>query len=211
MRITVALRLLIPFLLLLLYRQAMGETTSISIRYEPTIPLPGLQEKLGRTLGLAPSQDKRQRPLYVGHHTPLRGSTLYLKSDPFPLEDAIEKALAQTLPRYGVNTVPVSDWDGQADSLPLMEVDSVLTIEVRKCWVGGWAISRRTKVKASISIIIHLGIKKERTVFTSRLFGIKETTLSRWTPRAAGETLNEILTEVLDSFLANPYGTGSSF
>ena len=207
MRITVALRILILFLLLLLYREAMGESSSISLRYEPTIPLPGLQEKLGRTLGLAPFQDKRQRPLYVGHHTPLRGSTLYLKSDPFPLEDAIEEALAQALPRYEVNTMPVSDWDGQADSLPLMEVDSVLLLEIRKCWVGGWAVSRRTKVKASIAITLHLGVKKERKVFTSCLFAIKETTLLRWTPRAAEETLNEILTEVLDSFLANPYGT----
>lgn len=207
MRITVALRILIPFLLVLLCREAMGGTSSIGLRYEPAIPFPDLQEKLGRTLGLVPFQDKRQRPLYVGHHTPLRGSTLYLKSDPFPLEDAIEEALAQALPHYGVNTALVSDWDGQADSLPLMEVDSVLMIEIRKCWVGGWAISRHTKVKASIAITLHLGVKKERKVFTSHLFAIKETTLSRWTSRAAEETLNEILTEVLDSFLANPYGT----
>jgi hypothetical protein len=207
MRITVALRILVPFLLLLLCREAMSETSSISLRYEPAIPFPDLQEKLGMTLGLAPFQDKRQRPLCVGHHTPLRGSTLYLQNDPFPLEDAIEEALAQALPRYEVNTVPVSDWDGQADSLPLMEVDSILLIEIRKYWVGAWAISRRTKVKASIAITLHLGVKKEKKVFTSHIFAIKETTLLRWTPRAAEETLNEILAEVLDSFLANPYGT----
>ena len=61
-----------------------GVTYSIYLRYQPSKDFPGLQQKMGPTLAIAPFKDDRQEKFYVGTHTPLQGSSNFFKSNPFP-------------------------------------------------------------------------------------------------------------------------------
>ena len=60
-------------------------------------------------------------------------------------------------------------------------------------------------LKTSIHFVIHLGVKKEGKVFTKNVEVEKEATLPRLTPEGMEKTLNEILTDIFDSFFSNPY------
>jgi len=202
--------LLVPVLSFSILSCAKGGTYSLYVQYQPIREFPSLQQKLGATLGVAPIRDQRSDTLYIGHHTSFRGVSSYFKSDPFPLEDAIKESLSQAVSRYGVKTVPVSDWDGKPESLKNMEVDSILVVEIKRFWTEGRAVAFRTKVSTSVSLIIHLGVKKEGKVFTRNVYVGKEMTVARLTPERAEVTINQILTEIFDNFFSNPYGASST-
>jgi hypothetical protein len=184
---------------------AAGATYPLSLRYQPTKDFPSLQQKIGSTLGIAPFKDERPDTLYIGRHSPLLGSSSYFKSDPFPLERAIKESLLGPLFQYGVKTTPISNWDGQPESLKDMDTDSVLMIQIKRFWIEGSAAPFRTSVKTSIHFVIHLGVKKEGKVFTKNVEVEKEATLPRLTPEGMEKALNEILTDIFDSFFSNPY------
>jgi hypothetical protein len=184
---------------------AAGATYPLYLRYQPTKDFPSLQQKIGSTLGIAPFKDERSDALYIGVHYPLFGGANYFKSDPSPLEKALQEALLAPLFRYGVKTFRISNWDGQPESLRDMETDSVLMIEIKRFWIEGKASLFRTNVKTSIHLVIHLGVKKEGKVFTKNVEVEKEATLPRLTPEEMEKTLNGILTDIFDSFFSNPY------
>ena len=184
---------------------ATGGTFPIHLKYQPGLEFPSLQQKLGTTLGIAPFKDERSDTLYIGHHTSLRGISSYFKSDPFPLEKAIEESITNTLSRYGIKTISISKWDGKPESLKNLEVDSVLMIEIKRFWTEGRAAAFRTNVNTSIYLNIHLGAKKEGKVFTRKVYTGKEMTVARLTPERVEQTVNQILTEIFNNFFSNPY------
>ena len=197
--------LMIIFVGFFLLSCAKGGTYSLYIRYQPLKELPSLQQKIGSRLAMVPFKDERPDTLYIGVHTPLQGVLSHFKSDPFPLEKAITEALSDVLSRHGVKTVPISDWDGKPESLKEMETDSILMINIKKFWIEGKALPFRTDVKTLIHFIIHLGVKKESKVFTRNVEVEKEITVARLTPERMEEMVNQILTDIFDSFLSNPY------
>jgi hypothetical protein len=197
--------LMIIFVGLFLLSCAKGGTYSLYIRYQPLKELPSLREKFGSSLGIVPIKDERDDTLYIGIHTPLQGVSSHFKSDPFPLEKAITESLSNVLSRYGTKTVPISNWDGKPESLKEMETDSVLMINIKKFWIEGKASPFRTDVKTSIHFIIQLGVKKERKVFTRNVEVEKEITVARLTPERMEGMVNQILTDIFDSFLSSPY------
>ena len=184
---------------------ARGATYPLYLKYRPAKDFPSLSQKIGSNLGIAPFKDERPDTLYIGRHSPLLGSSSYFKSDPFPLERAIKESLLGPLFQYGVKTTPISNWDGQPESLKDMDTDSVLMIQIKRFWIEGSAAPFRTSVKTSIHFVIHLGVKKEGKVFTKNVEVEKEATLPRLTPEGMEKALNEILTDVFDSFFSNPY------
>ncbi len=196
---------IILFLSFFIFCCAKGGTYSISLRYQPMKEMTSLQQKIGSTLGIVPFKDERLDTLYIGHHTPLQGVPSHFKSDPFPLEKAVADSLSQTLSRFGVKTIPVSNWDAKPESLNVMEPDSVLMIEIKRFWTEGKAAPFRTNTKTSVHFVIHLGVKKEGKVFTRNVEVEKEVTLTRLTPERVEETINQILTDIFDSFFSNPY------
>lgn len=198
-------RLLIFFLIFVIPGCTAAATYPLYLRYRPMKDFPSLQQKIGSNLGIAPFKDERPETLYIGYHTPLLGSASYFKSDPFPLERAIKESLLGPLSRYGVETTPISDWDGQPDSLKDLETDSILNIHIKRFWIEGTAAPFRTTAKTSVHFVIHLGVKKEGKVFTKNVELEKETTVPRLTPQAMEKILNGILSEIFDSFLSNPY------
>jgi hypothetical protein len=201
-----SLRCLLIFLLIFAIPAcALGATYSLYIRYRPVKDFPSLQQKIGSNLAIAPFKDERPDTLYIGRHSPLLGSSSYFKSDPFPLERAIKESLLGPLFQYGVKTTPISNWDGQPESLKDMDTDSVLMIQIKRFWIEGSAAPFRTSVKTSIHFVIHLGVKKEGKVFTKNVEVEKEATLPRLTPEGMEKALNEILTDIFDSFFSNPY------
>jgi hypothetical protein len=184
---------------------AHGGTYSLNIRYEPAKDFPLLREKTGPNLGLAPFKDERKETLYIGYHLSLFGRASYYKSNPSPLERAIRESLLGPLFKSGIKTTPISDWDGEPESLTALETDSVLMIEIKQFWIEGSGAAFRTNVKTSVHLAIHLGVKKEGKVFSKNVEVNREVTLARLTPEWMEKTFNEILAEIFDSYFSNPY------
>jgi hypothetical protein len=182
-----------------------GRTSLLNIRYQSYKEFPSLQQKIGTTLAVLPLKDERKETLYVGLHTPYQGISSYFKSDPFPLEKAIEGSLSQVLSRHGVKAVGVSDWDGRPESLKGMDADSILMVEMKRFWIEGNASLFRTKVRTEVHFVIHLGVKREGKVFSRNVNVEKEMTVSRLTPERAEQMINQVLTEIFDAFFSNPY------
>jgi len=184
---------------------ATGGTFPIYLKYQPGREFPSLQQKLGSTLGISPFKDERSDTLYIGHHTSLRGISSFFKSDPFPLEKAIEESISNIISRYGVKTTHISNWDGKPESLKNIETDSVLMIEIKRFWAEGKASLFKTQVKASVQFVIHLGVKEQGKVFTRNVEVEKEMTVARLTPEGVEQQMNKILMGIFDSYLYNPY------
>ncbi len=193
---------LLSFLLL---HCSSGGTRHLAIRYQTTSPFPTLQQKIGTSLAVAPFKDLRYDTLYVGLHEPLAGSYTYYKSDPSPLEKSVHDSLLRVLPPYGVKVVSVPTWDGSPESLASLETDSILSVEINKFWIEGHASLTGTKVQSSTQLIFHLGVKKEGKVFTRNIELEREVTLARFTAEKAEEMMNQVLSDILDSYLSNPY------
>ena len=184
---------------------AKAGTHSLSLRYRPIKEFSSLQTKVGSTLGMAPFKDERRETYYIGLHTNVQGDANYFKSHPFPLDRAIQESLSDALSRYGVKTISVSNWDGKPESLKTMETDSVLMVEIKKFWTDGKASLFKTTMKTTVQLVIHLGVKKEGKVFTRNVEVEKEMTVARSTPEKVETMINQILTDVFDSYFLNPY------
>jgi hypothetical protein len=184
---------------------AEAGTYSLNLRYQPMKEFPSLQQKFGATLAMAPFKDERPDTLYVGAHPNFQGDFSYFRSHPFPLETAIKESLSNALSRYGVKTIPLSSWDGQPESLKSVEADSVLMIEIKRFWADGKGSLFKTNVRTIAQLVIHLGVKKEGKVFTRNLEVEKEMTVARSTPERVEAMINQILTEIFDSYFSNPY------
>jgi uncharacterized lipoprotein YajG len=104
-----------------------------------------------------------------------------------------------------VKTIPISNWDGEPESLKNMETDSVLMIEIKRFWTEGKASAFRSTVKTTVQLVIHLGVKKEGKVFTRNVEVEKEMTVARSTPEKVEEMVNQILTDIFDSYFSKPY------
>ena len=193
---------LLSFLLL---HCASGGTRHLAIRYQTTNPFSTLQQKIGTSLALAPFKDLRYDTRYLGLHEPLAGSFTYFKSDPSPLEKVLHDSLLHVLPPYGVKVVSVSTWDGSPESLASLETDSILFIEIKKFWIEGHASLTGSKVQSSAQLVSHLGVKKEGKVFTRNIEMEREVTLARFTAENAEEMMNQLLFDILDAYLSNPY------
>ena len=86
-----------------------------------------------------------------------------------------------------------------------METDSILMIKIKRFWTEGVASLFRTHVKTTVQLVIHLGVKKEGNVFTRNVEVEKEVTVARLTPEGIEKQINEILMDIFDAFLSNPY------
>jgi hypothetical protein len=184
---------------------AEAGTYSLNLRYQPVKDFPSLHQKIGTTLAMAPFKDERPDALYIGVHTTFQGDPTNFKSRPFPLETAIKESLSNALSRYGVKVIPLSSWDGQPESLKNVEADSVLMIEIKRFWTDGKGAPFKTNVKTAVQLVIHLGVKKESKVFTRNVEVEREMTVPRSTPERVEAMINEMLTEIFDTYFSNPY------
>jgi len=188
-----------------IFGSAEAGTYSLSLRYQPLKEFSSLQTKIGSTLAMAPFKDERPDTLYIGVHTNLQGDSSYFKSNPFPLEKAIKESLSDVLSRYGVKVVSIPNWDGRPESLKDIDADSVLMIEIKRFWTEGKASPFRTNVRTMVRFVIHLGVKKEGKVFTRNVEVEKEMTVARSTLQKVETIMNQILTDIFDSYFSNPY------
>jgi len=188
-----------------IFGSAEAGTYSLSLRYQPLKEFSSLQTKIGSTLAMAPFKDERPDTLYIGVHTNLQGDSSYFKSYPFPLEKAIKESLSDVLSRNGVKVVSIPNWDGRPESLKDIDADSVLMIEIKRFWTEGKASPFRTNVRTMVRFVIHLGVKKEGKVFTRTVEVEKEMTVARSTLQKVETIMNQILTDIFDSYFSNPY------
>ncbi len=184
---------------------AEAATYSLNLRYQTVKEFPSLQQKIGATLGMAPFKDERTDTSHIGGHANFIGDFTYFRSYPFPLETAIKESLSNALSRSGVKTIPIASWDGQPESLKNLEADSVLMIEIKRFWTDGKGAPFKTNVNALVHLVIHLGVKKEGKVFTRNVETERQMTVSRSTPERVEALMNQILTEIFDSYFSNPY------
>jgi hypothetical protein len=197
--------LFILFLAFFVVDGAEAGTYSLNLRYQPVKEFPSLQQKIGATLAMAPFKDERPDTLYIGTHANFQGDFSYFRSDPFPLETAIKESLSNALSRYGVKATPIPSWDGQPESLKNVEADSVLMIEIKRFWTDGKGSLFRTNVRTIVQLVIHLGVKKEGKVFTKNMEVEREMTVARSTPERVEAMMNQILTDIFDTYFSNPY------
>jgi len=188
-----------------IFVSAEAGTYSLSLRYQPLKEFSSLQTKIGSTLAMAPFKDERPDTLYIGVHKNLQGDSSYFKSYPFPLEKAIKESLSDVLSRNGVKVVSIPNWDGRPESLKDIDADSVLMIEIKRFWTEGKASPFRTNVRTMVRFVIHLGVKKEGKVFTRTVEVEKEMTVARSTLQKVETIMNQILTDIFDSYFSNPY------
>jgi hypothetical protein len=182
-----------------------GGTVLLNVKYDPLRAFPSLQQKVGPTLGLAPFNDERPDTLYIGLHTPLNGLSTYFKSEPFPLEKALKASLSQVLERQEVRTEEAGVWDGSPESLKTIPTDSVLRIDIKRFWSEGKAEPFSTRVRTSIQMVLHLGVKREGKVYTRTIELDREHTVFRSNPGEVEAMINAMLTEIFDSYLASPF------
>jgi len=197
--------LLVLFLIIFAVDCAGAQIYSIPLRYQPRKTFPSLQQKLGSRLGVAPFKDERQEKSYIGIHFPLQGLATHFESLPMPLERALEQSLGDALSWLGVKVVSVPNWDGTPESLKDIDADSVLTVEIKKFWSEGTGGLLRANIKTAVQLVIHLGVKSEGKVFTRNVDVEKELTVLRSTPERVGAIMNEILTDIFDTFFSSPY------
>ncbi len=197
--------LLIICLILFVLESAEAGTYSLNLRYQPSKDLSSLKGKIGSTLAVAPFKDERPETLYIGRHNNFEGDVTYFKSIPFPLEKAISDSLSDVLSHNGIKTISAPGWDDKPESLKNMETDSILMIEIKRFWTEGNGSLLGTKVKSGVQLVIHLGVKKEGKIFTRNVEVEKEMTVPRSTPERVQTTINQMLSEIFDSYFSNPY------
>jgi len=197
--------LLVLSLVILSLDCAEARTYSLSLRYQPTKEFPSLQQKFGSTVGIAPFKDERKEKSYIGSHTPLQSLITHFESNPLPLEKALQESLMDALSRLGVKVVSVPNWDGTPESLKNVDTDSVLTIEIKRFWTEGMGSLFRTNIKTTVQLVIHLGVKNEGKVFTRNAEVEKEITVSRSTPQRVEAIINQIISDIFDTFFSSPY------
>jgi hypothetical protein len=122
-----------------------------------------------------------------------------------PLERALQESMGEALFWLGLKVVSVSNWDGTPESLKDIDTDSVLTIEIRKFWTEGTGSLLRANIKTAVQLEIHLGVKSEGKVFTRNIEMEKEITVLRATPERVKALMNQILTDVFDTYFFSPY------
>ncbi len=188
------------------HSQPVEETHSIHIRYEPQKLFPLLQKQVGPVMGTGPIKDFQTHRLRIGHSLSSRMVSAHFKSDPLPLEKAILESLSATLPRLGVKIVPVSNWDGRAETLKQQGPDSILKIDIQRFWMEGKVAKGTNVISTSIYLAFQLGVKKQDKVFKSNFYIVKEKTISEFTPEEVEQTINHVLSEIFDDFFSNPYG-----
>ncbi len=189
-----------------LFGCATSGTYSLRPRYESSKEFSSLQQKVGPKIAFAPFKDERPDSLYIGQYTPVQGAARYYKSEPAPLETAMMEALNDVLLKRGLRTMSIPSWDGTPESLRNIGADSILLIQIKRFWVEGKDdLLFRTSINTSIHLVIHLGVKKEEKVFTRNVEVEREKTVFAGGPEHMGQMVNEILTDVFDALLSNPY------
>jgi hypothetical protein len=139
----------------------------------------------------------------VGHYS-YAGVSNYFKSDPFPLEAAMKDALTAALSRFGIKTVSLSEWNGKKGSLKDAETDSILSVHIERFWVEGRA-NPTPKLQTTLYLNFRLGVKKEGSVFTKRVYLGSTETVARFTPERMERAVRQALTNAFESFFSDPY------
>ena len=208
MRLSMKLKILaslVLFFIIFVVDCAEANTYSIPLRYQPMKEFPSLHQKFGSTLSIAPFKDERQETSFIGVHFPVRGSTTHFKSNPSPLEKALQESLSNALSKFGMKIVPISNWDKTPESLKNIDTDSILMIEIKKFWTEGRASLFGTTIKTTVQLVIHLGVKHESKVFMRNADIEREITVPRSTPERVEAIFNQILTDIFDAYFSSPY------
>jgi hypothetical protein len=179
------------------------EIHSINIRYQDAKQFPSLDQNIGLTIGVAPFSDSRRGRQYIGHHMYARKISSYFISEPFPLEEAIREFFFEALSNSGIKPIFVPGWDGKRETLKDLGTDSILRINIRRFWIEGESVRRRTKVNMSVYFDIFLGVKEENTVFTQNLYIGKEMIEDNFTPERLEHFINRTLSNVFDDFFGS--------
>jgi len=188
-----------------LFSCASGRNYIVYLKYQPHGDFPSLQRQIGSTVAIAPFKDVRRYTSYIGIHTPILGPSGFYKSNPFPLERAMQDSLSQALARYGVKAVPIAAWNDKPGSLKELTTDSILMIQIDKFWTESRATLLGTTIKTSIHLVIYLGVEKENKVFTRNVDFQKEVTMVRSTPQRVERIINGMLADIFDHYFSHPY------
>jgi len=183
--------------LLLLTACAGARTFVVDLTYVPQSPPVLEAEKT--VVAIAPFMDKRHGTRNVGLRRKLDGSVDQFVTAPDSVSEQVRKAVGRYLRANGFQTVAISEWDLQPESLSGMEADLVVGGEIRRLWIDAESMVGRTVIHSDLEITVCLGRPKENKVFQQKMQMSQENTEIVFSPDQVEKRLNEGLSEIIES------------
>jgi hypothetical protein len=183
--------------LLVLSACAGARTFIVDLTYVPQSP-PVLDVERA-VVAIAPFVDKRNGQRDVGLRSKLDGSVDQFITAPDSVGGRVRKAVERYLRANGFQTVTISEWDFQPESLSVMEADMVVGGEVHRLWSYAESMVGRTVIHSDLAMSVYLGNPEEDKVLQQKMEISREITEIVFSPRQMEKLLNESLSEVIES------------
>ena len=183
--------------LLVLTACAGARTFIVDLAYVPQSPAVLEVEKVA--VAIAPFMDKRDGKKDVGVRSKLDGSVDQFITAPGSVSEQVRKAVERYLRANGFQTVTISEWDFQPESLRVMEADMVVGGEVHRLWSYAESMVGRTVIHSDLEISVYLGKPQENKVLRQKMEISREITEIVFSPRQMEKVLNESLSEIIES------------
>jgi hypothetical protein len=177
---------------------------SLNIHYWDVDKIPSLGQKMGATVAIAPFKDTRRNRQHIGQHLTHGRTSGYFRSEPFPLEKALQDFFVAALRNSDVKALSLSAWDGKPEGLKSLKSDCVLKVLIKRFWIQTETTAGRTRVYMWVYLDILLGVKKMDKVLTQSVY-VGEETISgaEFSPQTLTNYVNQTLRNVVESFFGS--------
>lgn len=201
-RNTVKRLFLWPLVLILVLLPACGgrKTYLVDIKYVPQVP-PSLKVKQA-TVAVAPFIDKRSNTDDVGIRKKLDGSLDRFTTGRFSVGESVKEAVEKFLRGNDFKVVDMPEWDLRPESLSKVEEDLVVGGEINRFWSQADSMPGRTVIRTELELAIYVGKPREGKVLKQKIEMGSEITQIIFSPGKIEETLNETLSEIIESAFA---------
>ncbi|NIO05810.1 MAG: hypothetical protein GTN74_14755 [Proteobacteria bacterium] len=177
-----------------------GRTFLVDLRYMPQTPFVLRAEP--STVALAPFIDDRTEKGDVGVRRRLDGSVDRFTTAPTPVAEGVKKAVERFLRRNGFTVQAIEKWDLKPASLSKVDAEMVVGGEIKQLWSRADSVAGRTIVTTSLEIIFYLGKTREGKVLEQGVEIEREITQVIFSPEKVEESVNESLSEIIESAFA---------
>ncbi len=198
--------LLWQFALIFLLLAACGgrKTYPVDLRYVPQTP-PSLKAEKAK-VAVAPVINKRSTRNDVGIRKKLDGSVDQFTTAPTTVSEGVQKAIEKFLRAHGFTVVETPEWDFKPESLSRIDAHLVVGGEINRFWSRAESKVGRTIVRTELDLTIYLGKPEEGKVLSQSVEIDREVTQIIFSSDKIEKTLNESLSEAIESAFAKLLG-----
>lgn len=177
-----------------------GKTFLVDLRYVPQTP-PTLKAE-PTTVAIAPFIDNRRERKDVGIRRKLDGSVDRYTTGSVGVGEGVRKAVEKFLRANGFRVVNIQGWDLKAESLSKIDADMVVGCQINRLWSRADSVAGRTIITTDLEVAIYLGKPGEGRVLQQGVEIDREITQIIFSSEKIEETLNESLSEIIESAFA---------